>query len=104
MQIIVIKSSPHKVGASNMLADNFIEGAESVGHSVKVFDAGHADIHPCIACNACGMNGDCVFDDAIPKFQEDLLSSDMVVFATPLYYFGFSAQLKTVIDRFYNIN
>lgn len=57
MKILVIKSSPHKKGSSNLLADNFIQGAEEKGHQVTVFDAGHADLHPCLGCGACGMSG-----------------------------------------------
>ncbi len=104
MKIIIVESSPHKKGSSNLLADNFIKGAEEKGHEITVFDAGHSDIRPCLGCSSCSMNGTCVQKDDMSDFQKDLLNSDMVVFVTPLYYFGVSAQLKTVIDRFYNIN
>ena len=50
------------------------------------------------------MSGLCVQKDDMAALQEQLMASDMAVFVTPLYYFGFSAQLKTVIDRFYSIN
>ncbi|MBR1617052.1 flavodoxin family protein [bacterium] len=104
MKILVIKSSPHKNGASNFLADKFIQGAKENNHDVIVFDAGHKEIKPCIACNVCKMKGPCVHKDTMVQLQDILLESDMVVFATPLYYFGMPAQLKVVIDRFYNIN
>ena len=48
MNILVIQSSPHKNGSSNLLADNFIRGAEEKGHQVTVFDAARADLHPCL--------------------------------------------------------
>lgn len=104
MKILVIKSSPHKKGSSNLLADNFIQGAEEKGHQVTVFDAGHADLHPCLGCGACGMSGNCCQKDDMSGIQEKILDSDMVVFVTPLYYFGMSAQLKMFIDRFYSFN
>ena len=104
MKILVIESSPHKHGASNMLADNFIRGAEDAGHQVKVFDVARAALHPCLGCNACGMSGPCIQKDDMAELREQLLASDMAVFVTPLYYFGMSAQLKTVIDRFYSFN
>ena len=104
MKILVIKSSPHRNGSSNLLADNFIRGAEEAGHQVSVFDAGHADLHPCLGCDACGASGVCVQKDDMAGLQEQLLDSDMAVFVTPLYYFGMSAQLKLAVDRFYNIN
>lgn len=48
MNILVIESSPHKNGSSNLLADNFIRGAEEKGHQVTVFDVARADLHPCL--------------------------------------------------------
>ena len=104
MKILVIESSPHKKGSSNLLAENFIRGAEEAGHRVKVFDAGHADIHPCLGCDACGMSGPCCQRDDMAQLKQDILEADMAVFVTPLYYFGMSAQLKKVIDRFYSFN
>lgn len=104
MKITVIESSPHKNGSSNMLAGEFIRGAKDAGHQVTVFDAAAADISPCLGCDACSMTSDCCLDDDMGKLKELILSSDMIVFVTPLYYFGMSAQLKTVIDRFYSFN
>lgn len=104
MELLVIESSPHKHGSSNLLAEEFIGGAEEAGHTVRVFDAARADLHPCLACGACGMDGPCVQKDGMARLREAILAADMAVFVTPLYYFGMSAQLKTVIDRFYSFN
>lgn len=104
MNILVIQSSPHQNGSSNLLADNFVRGAKEAGNSVTVFDAAKAEIHPCLACESCGMNGPCTQKDDMDKLKELILQSDMVVLVTPLYYFGMSAQLKTVIDRCYSFN
>ena len=102
MNITVVESSPHKNGSSNLLASSFIKGAEEKGHKVTVFDAAHSNIHPCLGCDRCGMNGDCVQRDDMEKLRDLMLSSDMVVFVTPLYYYGFSSQLKMTIDRWYS--
>lgn len=104
MNILVIESSPHKKGSSNLLAEHFIEGAEEAGHQVTVFDAARASLHPCLGCDACGMSGPCCLKDDMPGLREQILQADMLVFVTPLYYFGMSTQLKTVIDRFYSFN
>ncbi len=104
MNILVIKSSPHKHGSSNLLADAFIKGAKEAGHKITEFDAGHAKLHPCLGCEACGMSGPCVQKDDMTELRRLLLEADMAVFVTPLYYFGVSAQLKMVIDRFYSFN
>jgi len=104
MKILVLTGSPRKGGNSATLADNFIKGATEAGHSVTRFDAAFKKVHPCIACNKCGMDGPCIFKDDFETVRENIVDADVVVFATPMYYFGFSAQLKTVIDRFYAIN
>lgn len=104
MKILVLTGSPRKNGNSNFLASEFIRGATEAGHNITRFDAAHSNVHSCIACNSCGMNGPCVFKDDFEIVRENIVPADVVVFATPMYYFGISSQLKTVIDRFYAIN
>ena len=102
MKIVIIKGSPHKNGSSNLLAGQFIKGAKENGHDIIELDAAHMDIRPCIGCDFCGMNGECSQKDDNAIIRDALLSADMAVFVTPVYYFGMSAQLKAVIDRFYS--
>lgn len=102
MKIVVLKGSPHKKGSSAMLAGGFIKGAREAGHKVEELDVAHMNIHPCLGCDHCGMNGECVYKDDNRMVRDALLTADMTVFVTPIYYFGMSAQLKTVIDRFYS--
>ena len=104
MKILVLTGSPRKGGNSATLADHFIKGAKEAGHSIERFDAAFKKVHPCIACNSCGMDGTCVFKDDFEFVRRHIIDADCVVFATPMYYFGISAQLKAVIDRFYAIN
>ena len=104
MKILILTGSPRKRGNSNTLADRFAEGAKEAGHEVFRFDAAQKNVHPCVACNHCGMDGPCVFDDDFAFVREHLPGADCVVFATPMYYFGVSAQLKAVVDRFYALN
>ena len=105
MKIVVVTSSPHPKNESTSiyLAERFMDGAKSVGHDVFVFDAANEETHPCRGCDKCGMDGPCVFKDAIEtKLMPKMLEADMLVLTTPLYYYGMSAQLKTVVDRFYS--
>lgn len=102
MRILIIESSPHRHGASNLLAERFLDGAKEAGHQVAIFDAAQANLHPCLGCDACGMAGPCVQKDDMAALREKLLGADLAVFVTPLYYFGMSAQMKTVVDRFYS--
>lgn len=101
MKILVITGSPHKKGTSALLADEFIRRAREAGNQVDRFDSAFEDVHPCIGCNKCGYGvNPCIFQDAMNKLNPLLLEADVIVFATPIYYWSFPAQLKAVIDRF----
>ena len=104
MNILILEGSPNRHGSSNLLADEFIRGAREAGHTVSVIDAAHADLHPCTGCVRCGYEGPCVQKDDMETFQGQILRAEMLVFVTPLYYYGMSAQLKTLVDRFCAIN
>ena len=100
MEIIVLQGSPNKKGSTNILVEEFTKGAESSNHRVKRFDVAEMNIKPCTGCVACGYEGPCVQKDDNAVIKRSVLEADMIVFATPLYYYGMSTQLKTVIDRF----
>ncbi|WP_299447313.1 flavodoxin family protein [uncultured Phascolarctobacterium sp.] len=101
--IVVLTGSPHRHGTSALLADKFVEGAQSKGHNVFRFNAAFEDIHACQGCNACHQNGPCILNDTIEKtLMPELLKADIIVLVMPLYYYAMSAQLKTVLDRFYS--
>lgn len=104
MKIIVLQGSPNRRGSTYLLADCFRQGAESAGHTVEIIDVAHANVHPCTGCVHCGYEGPCSQKDGMDGIRQKILSADMVVFATPLYYYGMSAQLKTLIDRFCAFN
>ena len=104
MKIVVLKGSPNRHGSSNMLADRFSHGAAEAGHEIIEIDAAHADVSPCIGCVHCGYEGECSLSDDMDIFRKQILDADMMVFVTPLYYYGMSAQLKILIDRFCSRN
>ena len=105
MKIVVITGSPHKAGTTALLADSFIEGAKAAGHEIVRFDAASERVHPCIGCDVCQKTGDgCVYKDSMEKLNPELLSADLIALVSPLYYFGFTAQIKNVLDRFYANN
>ena len=82
---------PQQKGSAAILADSFKRGAEESGHTVEVIDVCRMNVHPCIGCVRCGYEGPCVQKDDNEMIRQTLLSTDMVVFATPLYYYGMSA-------------
>ena len=103
MKILVFKSSGNRSGSSAILADAFIRGAKESGHEITELSLIRKDIRPCTGCNACGMNGPCMQKDDYEKEIKDLIrKADMLVFAMPVYYYFWAAQVKTVVDRFYS--
>ena len=100
MKIVILQGSPNKAGSTSILTEAFTEGAREAGHEVVRFDLADLSIRPCTGCVACGYEGPCVQKDDNQKVRKAILAADMVVFATSLYYYGMSAQLKTVVDRF----
>lgn len=104
MDILVLLGSPHRNGSSNTLANEFIKGAKENENSVEILDIAHMNLNPCIGCDCCGMDGVCIQNDDMSIVKEAICRADMLVFVTPLYYFGMSAQLKIMIDRFYSFN
>ncbi len=106
MKILVLKTSGHRNGSSNMLADEFIKGATEVGNTVTEYNVFKADIRPCKGCNGCFKNdGKCVQPDDYETHLKSLIKeSDMLVFVMPVYYYGWPATAKLIVDRFYSFN
>lgn len=102
MKIVILTGSYNLHGTSNTLVDEFIKGAEENNNEIIRFDTAHLNIRPCIGCNHCGMDGDCVFKDDMAKILDAVEAADMLVLATPVYYFAMTAPLKATIDRFYS--
>lgn len=103
MKILIITGSPHRNGTSNTLAREFAKGAEEAGHEADIYDAARGNIHPCLGCDGCGM-AETAYRKTTATRCSTAFAVRRVVFVTPVYYFGMSAQLKTVIDRFYARN
>ena len=104
MKIVILMGSPNMKGSTAILVEHFVRGATETGHACEVIDVCHMNINPCTGCVRCGYEGPCVQKDDVETIRAKLLKCDMVVFATPLYYYGMSAQLKTVVDRFCAFN
>lgn len=106
MKILILNGSPTPNGNTIALANAFKEGAESKGHDVTLVNVAHKNIKGCMACNFChnAGNGTCVQKDDMQEIYPLIQDADMIVFASPIYYFIMSAQLESVIHRFYAIN
>ena len=105
MKIVVLQGSPNRNGSTAILVDEFTRGARQAGHAVERIDVAHEDVHPCRGCVACGYGArPCVQRDGMGRILDSVLAADMLVLATPLYYYDMTAQLKAVIDRFCSEN
>lgn len=105
MNILVLNGSPHVKGTTAVLRKHFEEGLRVGKHRITTIHIAKEKIHPCTGCDYCRTSDDgCVYKDSMETIYPELLAADLVVFVTPLYYFGMSAQIKALIDRFYAIN
>ena len=100
MKVLILTGSAKRKGTSALLAEEYQRGAEEVGHLVEIFRAGTGNVHGCTGCNHCeyGKNS-CVFRDDMDELNPKLLEADVIVIASPIYYWGIPSQLKAVIDR-----
>ena len=103
MNILVLNGSPRPRSNTKAHIEAFKDGAESVGHSVRVLNIASMKINGCMGCEYCHTKGDgtCVQKDDMQEIYPYLENSDMVVIASPIYYWGFSGQMMSLISRFY---
>ena len=96
--ILIISGSPRKNGNSDTLCDQFAKGASGAGHQVEKIFLGDKKLGFCTACYAC-QNEKCPQQDDAAWIAEKMLTADVIVLSTPVYFYTMSAQLKTLIDR-----
>lgn len=106
MKILILNGSPRLNGNTMHMVNAFKQGAEDAGHSVQIEYVAHMNIRGCMACEYCRTKekGVCVQKDDMQKLYQEILSADMLVFASPIYYFTLSAQLQSAIHRTYAID
>ncbi|MBS5064335.1 MAG: flavodoxin family protein [Hungatella hathewayi] len=98
-KILIISSSPRKGGNSDLLCDEFIRGASEAGHKTEKVFLRDKNIHYCIGCGVCNSTAKCVQSDDMEQILESMVEADVIVLATPVYFYTMDAQLKTLIDR-----
>ena len=103
MKVLVLNGSPHPNGATADMVSAFEKGAKEAGHEVITFAVARMNVKGCLGCEYCHNKGEgkCVQQDDMQALYPEFLSADMVVFASPIYYFTLSAQLQAVIHRTY---
>ena len=99
-RVVVLVGSMRRNGNTRMLAESFARGAER-NNDVELISVADHDVHPCIGCNRCytSEGNRCFRDDGMTYIYDRLSKADVVVIASPIYFYGLTAQLKAVIDR-----
>ncbi len=100
-KVIIVTSSLREQSNSTCLAESFKEGAESSKHEVEFISLRQNRIAPCVGCNSCQIHGECFMKDKLNEILDKIIEADVLVFASPTYYYSISGTLKNFIDRTY---
>ena len=98
-KVLILAGSPRVGGNSDLLCDSFAKGAKEAGHEITKIYVQKQKIGHCLACYGCRETGKCVQHDDMEKILEQMLAADVIVLATPVYFYSMSGQMKTLIDR-----
>ncbi len=106
MNILILQGSPRASGNTAWMAEEYRKAAEASGHKVTLVDVAHKKIAGCMACGYCRGkgNGACVQKDDMQELYPFLAEAEVLVLASPIYYFTLSAQIQAPIQRIYNLN
>ena len=101
-KVLILEGSPRPNGNSCILSNEFARGAEEAGCNVEKIQLSRKKLSGCLGCNACYRNGGtCVQKDDMEEIRAKMLEADVIVLASPIYFYSMTAQMKTLIDRTY---
>lgn len=98
-KVLILSGSPRKGGNSDLLCDEFMRGAVEAGHQVEKIRVQEKKIGYCLGCYACKDTGVCAIKDDMAEVMQKMVDCDVMVLASPVYFYSIDAQLKAVIDR-----
>ncbi len=99
-KVLILSGSPRKSGNSDILCDEFLRGAQQAGHEVEKIRVCEKKIAPCTGCYFCNSHGgECARKDDMAEVLQKMIDADVLVLASPVYFYSINAQLKAVIDR-----
>ena len=99
MNVLIISSSPRKGGNSDLLCEQFAKGAAEAGHEVEKVNLREKKLSPCRACYGCMKDHVCSIRDDMAEIFPKLVSADVIVLASPVYFYSVCSQMKMMIDR-----
>lgn len=98
-KVLILSTSPRKGGNSDLLAEEFCKGARAAGNEVEKISLAGKQIAFCQGCLVCQEKQRCVIRDDADTIAQKMAKADVLVFATPIYYYEMSGQMKTMLDR-----
>ena len=99
-KVLILSGSPRKGGNSDLLCREFARGAQESGCDVEILRVAAKKIAPCSGCYYCrAHNGECAHKDDMAEVLQKMIDADVIVMASPVYFYSIDAQLKAVIDR-----
>ena len=98
-KVLVLSASFRKRGNSDILCDQFILGAQEAGNEVEKIYVNDRHIGYCMGCGACNTTHKCVQNDDMAEILDKMVNADVIVMATPVYFYSMNGQMKTLIDR-----
>lgn len=101
-KVLILEGSPRPNGNSCILSEEFARGATEAGCSVEKVFIARKKIAGCLGCDHCQRNnGVCVHKDDMQEIREKMMAADVIVLASPIYFYSMTGQMKTMIDRTY---
>lgn len=98
-KVLILSGSPRKNGNSDILCNEFMRGAIESGNQVEKIRVAEKKVGYCMGCYACKDTGVCVIKDDMQEILQKIIDTDVLVLASPVYFYSIDAQLKAVIDR-----
>lgn len=98
-KVLILSGSPRKGGNSDTLCDAFLKGAQAAGHMVEKIRISEKNIHYCLGCGVCNRTHQCIQKDDMKDILDKIVEADVIVMATPVYFYTMDGQMKTLIDR-----
>lgn len=99
MKVLGLFASPRRGGNTDLLLEEILRGAQSRGAEIEKVFLSDWDISGCRECRRCEMDGNCVVQDQMQKLYPKLLQADCIILASPIFFYGVTAQAKRMIDR-----
>lgn len=98
-KVLILSGSPRKGGNSDTLCDAFLKGVQAAGHAVEKIRLSEQKINYCLGCGVCNRTHQCIQKDDMKDILDKIVEADVIVMATPVYFYTMDGQMKTLIDR-----